>query len=203
MIDLYVVSVLLDAGAGNKWTYSEVVDGQTVWKGGRSEALAVASYHMFLGGVFSSIPGDPLRVDGELLVVLWLTPAAALKRLTPDILAKHFQVTEENPMSGLEGRTSLLSQLGSALEARPDIVRSGRPGDILCEYAVGRKTHFRLFRAKARKCQQQINPIPLFILGNAFRALVPHLASTHVSALLPRRDSWRCLAMSLPRAFSR
>jgi hypothetical protein len=34
-------------------------------------------------------------------------------------------------MTGLEGRTSLLSQLGGALEARPDIAQNGRPGDIL------------------------------------------------------------------------
>lgn len=65
LIDLYFVSVLLDAGAGNDWVYSE--DGG--WKGGRSEGLAVATYHMFLAGVFSSSKDDPYRVDCELLVV--------------------------------------------------------------------------------------------------------------------------------------
>lgn len=59
--------------------------------------------------------------------------AAALQRLTPEILAKHMQVTEQNPMSGLEGRTALLSKLGGALAARPDIVKSGRPGDLVGE----------------------------------------------------------------------
>ncbi|KAL1411334.1 hypothetical protein Q8F55_002285 [Vanrija albida] len=121
LIDLYIVSVLLDAGAGNQWTYTERdASGNLTWEGGRSEALAVASYHMFVNGVFSAVPGDPLRVD-----------AKALKALTPAILAKNFQVTDTNPMSGLEGRANLLIQLGGALEARPDIVRSGRPGDIL------------------------------------------------------------------------
>lgn len=43
------------------------------------------------------------------------------------------QVTDENPMSGLEGRTALLSKLGGALAARPDIVKNGRPGDLVCE----------------------------------------------------------------------
>lgn len=67
------------------------------------------------------------------MCVALTSPAAALKKLTPTILAKHLQVSDANPMAGLEGRSTLLAQLGSALEARPDIVRSGRPGDILCE----------------------------------------------------------------------
>ena len=71
LIDLYLVSVLLDAGAGPKWTYTEVPeDAWTPWKGGRSEGLAVASYHMFLNGVFSSDPSNKLQVDGQLRVPL-------------------------------------------------------------------------------------------------------------------------------------
>lgn len=143
LIDLYVVSVLLDAGAGNKWTY---VEGDSDWVGGRSEGLAVASWHMFRDGVFSDKgKEDSFRVDGEwhwqagpgkLRMIRSLanfTTAAALQRLTPEILAKHMQVTEDNPMSGLEGRTALLSKLGCALAARPDIVKNGRPGDLVCE----------------------------------------------------------------------
>jgi hypothetical protein len=34
-------------------------------------------------------------------------------------------------MAGLEGRCNLLIRLGSAIEARPDICATGRPGDIL------------------------------------------------------------------------
>jgi hypothetical protein len=64
-VDLYIVSVLLDAGAGNTWSYTETEGGSVVWKGGRSEALAVASYHMFIEGVFSATPGEKMRVDGE------------------------------------------------------------------------------------------------------------------------------------------
>lgn len=121
LIDLYLVSVLLDAGAGPKWTYTEVPDDAwTPWKGGRSEGLAVASYHMFLNGVFSSDPSNKLQVD-----------AKALQALTVETLAKHLQVSESNPMAGLEGRCNLLIQLGSALAARPDICATGRPGDIL------------------------------------------------------------------------
>jgi hypothetical protein len=76
LIDLYIVSVLLDAGAGNKWTYEELQvpigpdahgeSGKTGWKGGRSEGLAVASFWMFVAGVFSKHgASDPFRVDGQ------------------------------------------------------------------------------------------------------------------------------------------
>lgn len=65
LIDLYIVSVLLDAGAGPDWSYTEKEGGEVVWQGGRSEGLAVASWHMFLNGVFSSDKASPLQVDGE------------------------------------------------------------------------------------------------------------------------------------------
>ena len=44
MVDLAVVSVLLDAGAGGDWKYVEPATGQTFM---RSEGLAVASFHAF------------------------------------------------------------------------------------------------------------------------------------------------------------
>lgn len=44
MIDLFLVSVLLDAGAGNRWSYKSAENGR-VYK--RSEGLAVASLEMF------------------------------------------------------------------------------------------------------------------------------------------------------------
>nr|XP_019012079.1 uncharacterized protein I206_02917 [Kwoniella pini CBS 10737]OCF50860.1 hypothetical protein I206_02917 [Kwoniella pini CBS 10737] len=121
LIDLYLVSVLLDAGAGPRWTYSETDEkGEIIWKGGRSEGLAIASYHMFISGLFSDDKEKKYQVN-----------AAGLKKLTPDILAKHLQVSNENPMEGLEGRCNLLIKLGDALEERTDISKSGRPGDIL------------------------------------------------------------------------
>ncbi len=61
LIDLFVVSVLLDAGAGNSWKYVEEKSGLTFT---RSEGLGVASVHMFESGLFSSIPEQPFRVDG-------------------------------------------------------------------------------------------------------------------------------------------
>ena len=51
MIDLTVISVLLDAGAGPDWKYVEPASSQAFT---RSEGLAVASFHAFTSGMFSS-----------------------------------------------------------------------------------------------------------------------------------------------------
>jgi len=55
VVDVIVVSVLLDAGAGDHWKFTE--DGVTV---GRSEGLAIASLSAFKAGVFGES-----YVDGE------------------------------------------------------------------------------------------------------------------------------------------
>lgn len=44
MIDLFLVSVLIDAGAGTKWSYKSNENGR-VYR--RSEGLAIASLEMF------------------------------------------------------------------------------------------------------------------------------------------------------------
>ena len=44
MIDLFLVSVLLDAGAGTQWSYKSNENGR-VYR--RSEGIAVASLEMF------------------------------------------------------------------------------------------------------------------------------------------------------------
>src|SRR5262245_26085348 len=113
-IDLAVVSVLLDAGAGAAWSYRE--PGQSGGTGGdtypRSEGLGVASFHMFANGAFSrDAKGDPLRVDAERLAAL-----------TPMDIAMGFQVKAHNPLTGLEGRAELLRKLGG--------VGLSRPGDL-------------------------------------------------------------------------
>lgn len=105
-IDLAVVSVLLDAGAGAAWSYREPGTGETY---ARSEGLGVASFHMFANGVFSRDPeNDPLRVDAERLVTL-----------LPMDIALGFQVKAHNPLLGLEGRTELLRKLGQVGLERP------------------------------------------------------------------------------------
>jgi uncharacterized protein DUF1688 len=105
-IDLAVVSVLLDAGAGPDWSYREPGTNETY---ARSEGLGVASFHMFANGAFSrDAKADPLRVDSERLAAL-----------TPMDIALGFQVKAHNPLLGLEGRAGLLRKLGGVGLARP------------------------------------------------------------------------------------
>jgi hypothetical protein len=105
-IDLAVVSVLLDAGAGPAWSYREP-GANGIYT--RSEGLGIASFHMFAAGAFSRDPAhDPLRVDSE-----------RLARLTAVDIAMAFQVKAHNPLLGLEGRAELLRKLGGVGLERP------------------------------------------------------------------------------------
>jgi len=116
-IDLAVVSVLLDAGAGPDWHYDEVQTGQRF---ARSEGLGVASWHAFVAGLFSSAPATPRRAD-----------AAGLRGLDVDRLADAFQVGQSNPLVGLAGRVSVLHRLGDALARRPEVFGAdGRPSGL-------------------------------------------------------------------------
>ena len=117
LIDLFLVSVLLDAGAGTKWTYKSKENGGTYR---RSEGLAVASLEMFKVGSFSSDSNQPFQVD-----------SSGLKRMTVEDLAKGFQVSESNPLDGLEGRAALLSRLGQALDNQTYFGADARPGNML------------------------------------------------------------------------
>lgn len=104
--DLAITSVLLDAGAGERWRYRDA-HGATY---ARSEGIAVASYDLFVAGAFSSDPvGAPLRADAE-----------GLERVTDASLAKGMQVDGDNPMIGVEGRATLLRRLGRAARTAPD-----------------------------------------------------------------------------------
>lgn len=113
--DLAVVSVLLDAGAGAAWRYQEAETGQVL---ARSEGLAVASLHAFQKGVFSRLPeAQPCRADAD-----------GLERLDVTDIAQAFQVSADNPLDGLEGRTKLLRDLGTALRASPALF--DRDGEV-------------------------------------------------------------------------
>jgi hypothetical protein len=127
MIDLAVVSVLLDAGAGPDWGYDEAATGRRFT---RSEGLGVASWHAFTNGLFSSDATDPLRAD-----------AAALCALDADRLAEAFQVGHENPLVGLDGRVAVLHRLGETLTARPEaFAAQDRPGGLFDVLVAGNRT---------------------------------------------------------------
>ncbi|KAI0267317.1 DUF1688-domain-containing protein [Gloeopeniophorella convolvens] len=118
LIDLFLVSVLLDAGAGNSWAYRDAASGETF---SRSEGLGVASFNMFAEGFFSGDSQQPHRVD-----------ARGLAQVTPEKTAQAMQVSSDNPMVGLEGRASLLVNLSHALKSSPAFFGAeGRPGNMI------------------------------------------------------------------------
>ena len=118
--ELIIPSVLLDAGAGKSWTYRE---GRADY--GRSEGLAVASYHLFTSGELSSQKADPLRADAD-----------GLAGFEADTLREAFHVRDDNPLVGVEGRADLLQRLGSAIVEQEEIFGpDGRLGGLF-DYLV-------------------------------------------------------------------
>ena len=122
-VDLATVSVLLDAGAGDAWRYREQKTGATF---ARSEGLAIASLDMFGAGGFSA--DARCRVDH-----------LGLERIDTATLARHFQAESNNPLIGLEQRSTLLRRLAKALIERPDLFGRGpaRPGNLV-DHFLGR-----------------------------------------------------------------
>jgi Protein of unknown function (DUF1688) len=129
--DLAIVSVLLDAGAGDAWLYYERKTGLGFR---RSEGLAVASFRMFCQGGFSSNDNHPLQVDAQ-----------KLQAFTEQELADGFGVNSENPLVGLSGRLKLLQKLGEVLVSSPKIFgnENPRPGNLV-NYLLQRATNNQL-----------------------------------------------------------
>jgi Protein of unknown function (DUF1688) len=113
-IDLAIVSVLLDAGAGPDWRYREAETGQVL---ARSEGLGVASLRAMGQGLFSADPAQPWRAD-----------AAALAALSPQALALAMQHDDDNPLAGFAGRVDLLRRLGEVSRDHPMVF--GRPARL-------------------------------------------------------------------------
>jgi hypothetical protein len=123
--DLAMVSVFLDAGAGPSWWYQDPVTGSAI---GRSEGLGLASLAMFAGGAFSSDPQQPLRVDAD-----------ALANFSVSDLERGMQVSDVNPLVGLDGRVDLLRRLGRLVASKPDVFAisdSPRPGGLFDRLAI-------------------------------------------------------------------
>ena len=123
--DLAIVSVFLDAGAGPSWRYRDPATGSAV---GRSEGLALASLAMFGDGVFSADPHQPLRVDADVLANIAVAD-----------LARGLQVSDANPLVGLDGRVDLLHRLGRLVASKPDIFAghdTARPGGLFDRLAM-------------------------------------------------------------------
>ena len=123
--DLAMVSVFLDAGAGPTWRYRDPQTGLAI---GRSEGLGLASLGMFTGGLFSADPRDPLRVDADVLSHLSVADAA-----------RGLQVSDANPLIGLEGRVELLRRLGKLVASKGDVFGrhdTPRPGGLFDQLAA-------------------------------------------------------------------
>jgi hypothetical protein len=147
---LVILSVLLDAGAGPGWRYRDAKTGGTF---SRSEGLAVASQRMAEAGALDDLTG-----------------------LETGTLARGFQVADDNPLLGLEGRAALLRRLGAQINARPDLFAGSRLGglyDTLAARAAGA-------------------PLPApAILELLLEALGPIWADRLVLEGLPMGDCWR------------
>jgi hypothetical protein len=147
--DLVILSVLLDAGTGPSWSYTDPETGRSFT---RSEGLAVASQRMFEAGALRD-----------------------LQSLDTETLSGGFQVSQDNPLAGLEGRAELLRRLGRQIEARPDLFR-GRPGGLF-DVLAARAEHGRL-------------PAPA-ILELVLEALGPIWAGRLTVDGVPLGDCWR------------
>lgn len=180
--DLAIVSVLLDAGAGARWRYRDPLTGGYY---DRSEGLALASFAMFACGEFSSLTGvsphtaDQLRADAD-----------ALAELETKTLGAGFQITQDNPIVGLEGRAALLRRLGRLVAQRPEVFGrhdSPRPGGF--------------FDHLAAKAAGDAIPAPL-ILSELLLQFGPIWPSRLTLGGIPLGDCWRHPAIVAPDASS-
>lgn len=89
--------------------------------------MAVASLEMFKAGYFSGDPTEPYQVN-----------AAGLNRLSAGQLAIGLQVSDSNPLAGLEGRAGLLSSLAEALHNPEYFGSSQRPGNMLGKHIISK-----------------------------------------------------------------
>ncbi len=130
---------------------------------------------MFKAGLFSSSPSNPHQVD-----------ATALSRLTTETIGRGLQVSEANPLAGLEGRASLLIKLGDALGNTSYFGADKRPGGML-DYLLNHPT--------TTASSVLIVPVPTLwhVLMDGLAPIWP--ASRTVLDGVPLGDAWplRCM----------
>jgi hypothetical protein len=164
--DLAIVSVFLDAGAGPSWRYHDPRTGSAV---GRSEGLGLASLAMFAGGAFSADPREPLRADTDVLANFAVAD-----------LERGMQVSDVNPLVGIDGRVDVLRRLGTLVASKPDIFGSldtPRPGGLFDRLAMLADDHRQL-------------PAPT-ILSELLQQLGPIWPSRLTLGGIPLGDCWK------------
>lgn len=152
IIDLLVVAVFLDAGAGENWSYKERISNRTY---NRSEGIAVAVLEMFTDGKFSS-DGKPYIVDSE-----------GLQKITLVAFEEYFQSSPKNQLISPKGRVELLHQLGRALESKQSFLGGDwpvRPGflldTILKNMIDNHRTSVRVLWKGLHECFGSVFPDP-------------------------------------------
>jgi hypothetical protein len=192
-LDLAIVSVFLDAGAGPSWRYHDPITGAAI---GRSEGLGLASLAMFAGGAFSASRDQPLRADANVLANISVAD-----------IARGMQVTDANPMIGMDGRAELLRSLGRLVASKPDIFghhETPRPGGLFDRFALLADDQGRLPAPTIlNELLQQLGPIwpsRLTLGGIALGDCWKHPALTTTDAtsgLMPLHKLSQWLAYSL------
>lgn len=118
-LDLVITSVLLDAGAGAEWKYDEKSSGKSF---NRSEGLGVASFYLFMNGALAPEKFKQGKLEAT---------AEGLQTLSKEVLSETFQVSPSNPLVGVDGRLTLLKNLGNTIALKPELFPGKRPGSLV------------------------------------------------------------------------
>ena len=113
LLDMIVLSTILDAGAGDQWKYKSRLPNGEIRIKIRSEGIAQAVEDMYKNGIFGNCNGDDLE------------------KLSFDDMKRGFQISMDNPMNGLEGRMELLHRLGQQLKTCNVFASNRSPSGII------------------------------------------------------------------------
>lgn len=198
-IDLAFVSVLLDAGAGPGWGYTErtAIEASAMPEASADDLLAALDRVSRGAGSAAPAPAAPVADDGrrytrsEGLAVASFrafmggafaasrseplrADGSALRHLDAAALRSLFQSGPSNPLVGVEGRAALLARLGQNLQTLP----GGRPGHLFD----------RLAQREDGSLREQVHATD--VLLEVLRLLAPAWpAGTRVLGL-PAGDVW-------------
>ena len=164
-LELVIVSVLLDAGAGPTWTYT--LAGKKPISLHRSEGLAVASLMCYKNRLFGT------DAKGQAAVT-----AVGLEALSLKDFELGFQVSHTNPLVGLEGRLQLIKNLAGVIRGgQQDFTEASTLGELFLRL-LRSKTEFD----KAASAEQ--------IMLALHRILLPIWPSRLERKGLSLGDSW-------------
>lgn len=122
--DLAILAAYMKTMHPREWMFE---DPMTATRVSGKHALALAAFHMFAAGSFSSEMTDPYRVDADTLI-----------RMEKDELASGLQWDLQDDTDLLEAMQKHLKRLGEALALRSDLFSEGyftRPGLLMVQAA--------------------------------------------------------------------